>query len=98
MSLNLKEILHELAGVVGREWMHADIDALPMKGVEDRGETQAEKDAKGSPLSEDEKHTLAALQARANPQPESRKSDEPEHGELLGEKVKAGQEGGPVNG
>ena len=69
MSLSLKEILSELAQVVGRHQLLEHIDVLPVAGADEAGETESEKAAKDQPLTADEQALLAKLQARVNPQP-----------------------------
>lgn len=70
MSLNLKEILTELASTIGRTHLLEHIDALPFEQAEAEGETETEKAAKENPLSAEEEKQLAALQARVK-QPET---------------------------
>lgn len=64
MSLSLREILTEMAHTVGRAHLVQHIDALPLAGVDDAGETEAEKLAKRNPLTADEAALYAKLQAR----------------------------------
>jgi hypothetical protein len=75
VSLNLKEILTEMAHTVGRVHLIDHINALPFEGANAEGETDAEKLAKRNPLNADESALLAKLQARQDANDEAVKED-----------------------
>lgn len=75
MSLSLREILTELAHTVGRAHLVEHIEALPLAGADDAGETEAEKLAKRNPLSADEAALYAKLQARQQANDDAAKED-----------------------
>src|ERR1700727_704655 len=75
VSLSLREILTEMAHTVGRAHLVEHIEALPLAGADDQGETEAEKLAKRNPLSADEAALYAKLQARQQANDDAVKED-----------------------